>query len=192
METVTMESVEQTIANIWGRDVELEVDGQKIIASEPLLPDEQKVLQENRAEAIEIIKGRELKAHAKTIMDGIVEREKLTQDAAEAHERCERCIQDGYQSGIRDALEQAKEAPVAAPVPVGPAPTTPDREMERFDKWQHQRTEYYQWEPECLQALREALVEGDRLMPLFAYSCVIVHADGTEVEFKRVPKRKRS
>jgi len=132
-----------------------------------------------------------MKKNAEQVMADILARE--SDATAEAsHERCELCIQNGYQSGIRDALEQAKAAPAAAPAPAVPAPTTPDQEMERFEKWMHQRTEYYFWEIECLQALREKLVDGDRVQPLFAYSCVIVHADGTETEFKRVPNRKRS
>jgi hypothetical protein len=53
-----------------------------------------------------------------------------------------------------------------------------------------QRSSYYQWEPETLEALRAELREGDSIRPMYAFSCLVIHGDGTETEFKRQPKRK--
>ena len=64
--------------------------------------------------------------------------------------------------------------------------------MEAFTKWMGRQSEYYQFEPECLEALRAALVPGDKVHGLFAYTCVIEHADGTRVEFQRRPSKKKS
>jgi hypothetical protein len=165
-------SVEQTIANIRARNVQLSVeDDNKIAASRPLLPDERKVFEENRSEACALIRA--------------TPSETPTQSY-------ERGLKDGYAAGVRGTLEEMKAQPIAIPAS-GPPPTatTPDGEIEKFIRWQAQRSDYWKWEPETIQVLREALVEGDRVQPMFAYSCLIVSADGREREFKRVPTKRK-
>src|SRR5437870_1082621 len=67
----------------------------------------------------------------------------------------------GYALGIQHATEEMQSrAPVA--VPATPTHvTTVDEAMEAFIKWMGSKGEYYQWEEECLSALREALRPGD-------------------------------
>jgi hypothetical protein len=98
---------------------------------------------------------------------------------------------DGYAAGVRDTLEEKKAQPPVESKLTAPTLTTPDQEMEKFERWIAQKSEYYKWETECLEALRATLVEGDRIQPIFAYSCIIIGADGREREFKRVPNKKR-
>jgi hypothetical protein len=164
-----METIEQVIANIRSRNIELSIkDGDRIITSAPLLREEQEALKENRAAAIALITG--------------VVPETLEAAYARGHAA-------GYLKGIEHATEEFQtRAPVAAPA----APThvtTPDEEIEKFKRWQGQKSDYYKWEPECLESLREALVEGDRIHPMFAYSCIIISANGREREFKRTPTK---
>lgn len=166
-----MEStVEQTIAGIKARNIELSVNGDKIVSSEPLSPDEKEKLKTNRAEAIALIAG--------TVPE--------TPEAAYA-----RGHSAGYALGIQHATEElASRAPVAAPPPA-PRVTTPDEEIERFQKWLGGKSEYYRWEIECIEALRAALVPGERIHPMFAYSCIIIGVDGKEREFQRRPSKKK-
>jgi hypothetical protein len=164
--------VEQTIANIRARNVQLSVeDDNKIAASRPLLPDERKVFEENRIEACALI------------------RAGAPETATQAYERG---LKDGYAAGVRDTLEEMKARPIAIPVS-GPPPTvtTPDEEIEKFERWQSVRSDYWRWEPECLQSLREALAPGERVQPMYAYSCLIIGASGSEREFKRVPTKRK-
>jgi hypothetical protein len=133
------------------------------------LPDEKKVFEENRSEACALIRAGapETSTHS-----------------------YERGLKDGYAAGVRDTLEEMKARPIAIPAS-GPLPTatTPDGEIEKFTRWQAARSGYWKWENECLQALRDALVEGDRVQPMYAYSCLIIGANGREREFKRVPNK---
>jgi hypothetical protein len=87
----------------------------------------------------------------------------------------------------QELQEQAKMNTIEKPKL---APTTPDREIERFQKWMAERTPYYEWEPENIEALRAALQPGDRCQPMYAYSCLIIRADGSEAEFRRVTRKK--
>jgi hypothetical protein len=99
---------------------------------------------------------------------------------------------EGYALGIQHATEEMQSrAPVAAPLAPTAPRTTVDEAMEAFTKWMGRQSEYYQFEPECLEALRAALVPGDKVHGLFAYTCVIEHADGTRVEFQRRPSKKK-
>ena len=104
---------------------------------------------------------------------------------------------NGYAAGIREQTEQFQSNPPTESKIPAPAPTTPDEEIAKLSKWLLNKGEYYApvpetgWEPEVIQALRETLVSGDRITPLFAYSCYIVHENGTETEFKRVPHKKK-
>lgn len=168
-----MDNVEQVIANIRARNVHLSTEGDKIVASRPLLPDERKVFEENRAEAIALINA------------------SPTETPEQAYQRGQ---QAGYAAGVRDTLEEMKARPALESRPgPPPTPTTPEEEIAKLSKWLLNKGEYYApvpetgWEPEVIQALRETLVEGDRIAPAFAYSCYIVHANGTETEFKRRP-----
>jgi hypothetical protein len=167
-----MENVEQAIATIKARGCELRVEGNKILSSRPLLSDEKAVLKENRAAAIAIINA------------------SVPETAEQAYQRGQK---DGYAAGVRDTLEELKSRPpvVAVPAAPAPAPTTPDEEVVKFTMSMASRGDYWRWEAECLEALRAALVEGDRIQPLFAYTAIILHADGTETEFKRAPNRKK-
>ena len=165
-----MDSVEQVIANIRARNVELTTEGDKIVASRPLLPDERKVFEENRSEAVALLNA----APAETI-----------------EQAYQRGLKGGYAAGVRDTLEEMKARPGVESRP-GPPPkeTTIEQEVENFVKWQAQRPSYWKWEIECVQALREAMAPGDKTQPMFAYSCLIIGVDGKEREFKRTPKRK--
>ena len=93
-----METIEEVIAGIKARNIELSIkDGDKIVSSQPLLPDEKEVLKENRAAAIALIAG--------TVPE--------TPEAAYA-----RGHSAGYALGIQHATEElASRAPVAAPPP---------------------------------------------------------------------------
>jgi hypothetical protein len=92
---------------------------------------------------------------------------------------------------VSDATEQFRARPAEPkPEPALP-PTTPDEECRKLIAWCNAHSAYYKWEQECIEALRAALVEGDRVQPLFAYTAIIVHNDGTETEFRRVPNRKK-
>lgn len=165
------ETVEQTIATIRARNITLSREGDKIIADRPLLPDEKEVLKEHRQEALAIIDAA------------------MPETAEQAYQRGQK---DGYAAGVRDTLEQMKSRPpVEKPVAPTPAPTTPDEEIEKFKKWLGCKGDYYLWEDECVEALRAALVPGDRIQPMFAYSCLIIGADGVERTFKRAPKKKK-
>jgi hypothetical protein len=167
-----METVEQVIANIRSRDIELSIkDGDRIVTSRPLQPAEEETLKENRAAAVAIINA----------------------TARETPEQaCGRGYAAGYAKGIEHATEEFQtRPPVAAPVAQVLPPTTPDGEIEKFKTWQGQKSEYYKWEIECLEALRAALAPGDKIHPLFAFSCVIIGANGVEREFKRKPGKKK-
>ncbi len=154
-----MDDLEQVIASIRGRNVELIIDGEKIIASRPLLPDEKKALKEQRAKAIEIISGA-------------------------APETTEQAYRRGYADGVRHTMEDTMRSHVEM------KQTNPDEEIARLVAFNDAHGAYWKWEPECLEALRAALVPGDRVQPVFAYTCIIVHANGGETEFKRVPNKK--
>ena len=96
----------------------------------------------------------------------------------------------GYALGIEHATQEFQSrAPVPARVEPAPRLTTPDEELEKFKKWISCKSTYYLWEDECLSALHAALVPGDRIHPMFAFSCIIIHANGRETEFKRVPNK---
>ena len=178
-----MDNVEQVIADIRGRNVSLSVRDGKIIANPPLLPDEKEVLRENRERAIAIIS-------ATPETSATPEAPIAACDCAhhkEGHAA-------GYLLGIAHATEElASRALVAASAaPAAPTHvTTVDEAMEAFGKWMGVHGEYWQWEPETLDALRAALVEGDKVHGLFAYTALIEHADGTRVEFQRKPNKKK-
>jgi hypothetical protein len=164
------ETIEQVIEGIKARNITLSVkDGDRIIASRPLLLDEEATLRANRAAAVAIITAIET--------------------PEQAYQRGHR---DGYIAGIEHATQEFQSRPpVASPVAPAPRLTTPDEELEKFKKWISCKSDYYRWEDECLAALHAALIPGDRIQPLFAYSCVVIHADGREQEFKRVPTKRK-
>ena len=173
-----MDSVEQTIANIRARNADLSVEGERIICSRPLMSHERKVFEENRAEAVALINAAS-----------------PTETFEQAYQRG---LKEGYAAGVRDTLEEMKARPAVESRPgPPPTPTTPDEEIAKLSKWLLNHGEYYApvpetgWEPEVIEALRSALVEGDRIQPMFAYSCIIVGANGKEREFKRVPNKKK-
>lgn len=167
-----METVEQVIANIRSRNIELSIkDGDRIVASRPLLAVEEEALKENRAAAVALI----------------------TASASETPEAAyKRGEADGYLKGIEHATQEFQtRPPIAAPVAQVLAPTTPDEEIEKFLRWQGLKSDYYKWESDTIEALRAALVPGERIHPMFAYSCIIIGVDGKEREFKRVPNKKK-
>jgi hypothetical protein len=171
-----MDTLEQTIADIRGRNITLSVRDEKIVASLPLGTAEKEMLRENRERAIAIITAAP---------------ETPPAACGCAHHR------EGYLLGVQHATEElASRAPVAAPVAqVAPAVlpnTTPDQEIEKFIKWQGCKSDYYKWESECLEALRSALAPGERIQPMFAYSCIIIGGNGKEREFKRVPNKRKA
>ena len=175
-----MDTIEQVIADIRGRNVSLSVRDGKIIANPPLSPDEKEMLRENRERAIAIITGAPEATAAPETPPTACD----CTHHQEGHAT-------GYALGIQHATEEMQSrAPVAAPA----APTyvmSVDEVMEGFVKWQKAHGEYYEWEDECNQALRTALVEGDRVDGLFAYTAIIVHADGRREEFQRRPNKKK-
>jgi hypothetical protein len=169
-----VKSIEEVIAGILDNDVTLSVRGDEIISSRPLLPDEKMALKENHAAAVVIIAA-------------------STPETAE--QAYQRGLKDGHANGYALGIEHATEefqsrAPVAAPAAQAPPqPLTVDEVMTKFAEWQSQRSEYWQWESECMSSLREALAPGDTILPRFAYSCVIARAGGGEVEFIRRPDK---
>ena len=156
--------MEQVIASARERGVKLSV---MIVADPPLVDEEKEVLKANRDAAVALI-------------TGMVSAEQL--EAARS---------ESYALGIQHATEElATRAPIAAPL----APThvtTVDEAMTAFSKWMGLHGEYWQWEIECLDALRATLVDGDVVHGLFAYSCIVEHADGRREEFQRRPSRKK-
>lgn len=104
----------------------------------------------------------------------------MPRDVEEAEQR-------GYAAGVRHAVEKFNQTKPE------PAPTTSDLEMQKFEKWTREKSEYWWWEPECLAALRAEIegAPGSRIQPMFAYSCVIVRPDGREETFQRRPTRTR-
>ena len=108
------ETIEQVIANIRARNVELSVEGDKIIANRPLHEDEKEVLKENRAAAIAIINA--------------------TPETPEAKVWYERGQKIGYAAGIRDAAEQFRSNPPTESKLPAPAPTTPEEEIAKLSK----------------------------------------------------------
>jgi hypothetical protein len=155
-------TVAQVIETIKARNVTLSV---KIISDRPLLEHEKAVLKAHRREAIAIING-------------------MT-DPEVAYQRGKR---EGYALGVQHAMEELTDQPPSEAKPTLPT-TTIDIELSRFNAWQAERGEYFRWEPECMLALRNAMVEGDRLQPLFAFTVIIVHVDGSETRFQRRPEK---
>jgi hypothetical protein len=164
-----METVEQIVEAIRSRNTTITIEGDKIIASRPLLPDEREFMKANRADVITYIRA----------------------TPAPAAETAEAAYNRGWLDGVKHATEElGEQAKMNATEKPQPTPKTPEHEIERFEKWMAARTNYYRWEPESLEALRAALQPGDRVQPMFAYSCLIVHPNGTESEFRRVSKKK--
>ena len=178
-----MKSIEEVIASIRASGVTLNVKDDEIISSRPLLPDEKMALKEHHGAAVAIINATSAapetvdEAYQRGLEDGRKELE-----AARA---------ESYALGVRHATEEmASRAPVAAPA----APThvmTVDEVMEGFVKWQHAHGDYYVWEDQCNEALRQTLREGDKVHGLFAYTAIIEHPDGRREEFQRRPSKKR-
>jgi hypothetical protein len=174
-----MKSIEEVIASIRASGVTLNVKDDEIVSSRPLLPDEKMALKEHHAAAVAII-------NATSAAPETVE-QAYQRGLEEGRKELEGARSESYALGIQHATEEFQtRPPVAAPL----APThvtTVNEAMEGFTKWLGYKGEYYQWEEECLSALREALVEGDKVHGLFAYTCIIEHADGARVEFQRRP-----
>jgi hypothetical protein len=167
-----MDNVEQVIANIRARNVDLSTEGDKIVASRPLLPDERKVFEEHRAEAIALINGTP-----------------TTETATQAYQRG---LRDGYAAGLRDTLEELNRRPVESRPGPPPRVTTPNEEIKALETWLANKGSYYSpWEPEVLEALRATLVPGEKIQPMYAYSLIIIGVDGKEREFKRVPTKEK-
>ena len=178
-----MDNVEQVIADIRGRNVSLSVRDGKIIANPPLLPDEKEVLRK-------IANGRSRSSRRRPRHR---QRPKHRSPPATAR-TTKKGTRRATSWASRHATEElASRAPVAASAaPAAPTHvTTVDEAMEAFGKWMGVHGEYWQWEPETLDALRAALVEGDKVHGLFAYTALIEHADGTRVEFQRKPNKKK-
>jgi hypothetical protein len=172
-----MDTLEQTIADIRGRNIALSIRDEKIVASLPLMAHEKEILKENRERAIAIIAA---------APEATAAPEALPTACDCTHHR------EGYALGIAHAIEEmASRAPVAAPVAPTAPPMTVDEVMEGFVKWQKAHGDYYVWEIECNESLREALRDGDRVRGLFAYTAIVVRADGREEEFQRRPSRKK-
>jgi hypothetical protein len=166
-----MEStIEQTIAGIKARNIDLSIkDGDKIVSSEPLSPNEKEVLKENRAAAIALITG------------------VVPETSEQAYQRGHR---DGYAKGIEHAMQELESRPlIAAPKP---RVTTPDEEIANLERWLAGKSSYYgPWEPEVIEALRATLAPGEKIVPMFAYSCAIIGVDGKEREFQRRPHKRK-
>jgi hypothetical protein len=96
----------------------------------------------------------------------------------------------GYALGIQHATEEFQtRPPVATPAAPPMHVMTVDEVLQGFEQWQRAHGHYYVWEVDTMQALREALVHGDKVFGLFAYTAIIEHADGRRVEFQRKPNK---
>jgi hypothetical protein len=169
--------VEEVISTIRGRGISLTTKGAKIVARPPdqLTPEEKAFITGHRAEVISYL-------NSQSAMPA-------PEQSAPEPETPEAAYQRGYYDGIRHATEELRANPkVIADKPA--TVKTPEQQIAEFVEWQHGRGLYYVWEPETMQALREAMGPGDKIVPRYAYSCYVVGADGSEREFHRVPKRK--
>jgi hypothetical protein len=185
-----MRTVEQVITEIRRRRVPLSVEGDKIVAIGMLLRGELSYIRKHRAEVIAYLTNHP--ASESPMPEAIAE--SIVPEIAPSLESESADFQRGYRMGIEHALDGMKSRTDAQPPNSherrAAAAPTPDVEIKRFVEWQLQRSPYYHWESECLAALRAALREGDTITPLFAYTCIITRADGSQIEFERVPPRK--
>lgn len=176
-----METIAQMIEALRERGVVLSVKDGKIIAPpKRLTVEEREFLKTNRDAVIAYL--------ASSQSEPATERSIAQAPEPESPEAAyKRGHADGYALGIEHTVAeyQAKAQPVAdKPAQV------PGMTLERFRTWQLERGTYYTWEEEpCMRELREAMRPGDSIRPVFAYSCFVQHANGSETEFKRVPKR---
>lgn len=172
-----MPTIEEVITTLRDRGVALTTthDGKgnvKIGVDGALLPEERKFLHDHRDEAINY-----LRAHPSEASTPAPEPE----SPQAAYDR-------GFGDGLRAAIAEMEARASVAVTQETPLARTPEQELHKFRQWQLCRPgPYYFWEPECMEALRAELRPGDRIRPMYSYTCVIIRADGSEMEFERVP-----
>jgi hypothetical protein len=187
-----MRTVTQVVEEIRRRRLSICVADGKIMVVGMLLRTEKAFLEKHRDAVIEYLSH---PAPESTLMPESVESESVAEStASESTTTDSPEYQQGYRDGVRHTMEELKSRTDVTPVSnskSAPALTTPDEAIAKFVKWQHERSSYHFWEPECLSELRKALSlsPGATIRPMFAYTCIIVHADGSETEFERIPPR---
>jgi len=184
METET-ETVANVVETIRKRDIALTIRDGKIIApADALTPEEKVFIRQHRSQIIDYLANSQSPAAA----PGPTPAPAPDPEAPACGRGVDcACYRNGYLAGVQHATDELRaQAVTVTDKPAQPRGLT----VEQFETWQREHGLYYEWEPECQQALRDAMRPGDFIRPTFAYSCFIVHPDGSETGFERRPQRK--